>query len=97
MPQYKTQEYAKPTVKTSQIPAEGIDIVYRGIRSTMTKFNKDMYLVDCLVEGRETDLLFNSVKLAKLFTEHEAEFVGKTLHITPFGSGPQREYTVDTV
>lgn len=94
---YKTQDYAKPTIRTSQIPNEGIDIVYRGIRSMETKFGKDMYVVDCLQNGKEHDMLFNSVKLAKLFADHEAEFSGKSLHITPEGQGPQREYTVDVL
>lgn len=92
--EYRTKDYAKPTLKTSTIPPEGVVIVYRGMRSTETKFAKAMYIVDCLVDGIETDMIFNSVKLAKIFTTHDAELQGVTLRIVPEGSGPQREYTV---
>ena len=95
MTEFRTQDYAKPTIKTSQIPAEGIEIVYRGMRSVETKFTKEMYVVDCLFQGREHDMLFNSVKLAKIFTENDAKFQGTTLRIVPFGEGPKREYSVD--
>ena len=97
MTEFKTQDYAKPTIKTSQIPAEGIEIVYRGMRSVETKFTKEMYVVDCLKDGREHDMIFNSVKLAKIFSENDAVLQGATLRIIPEGQGPQREYTVRVV
>jgi hypothetical protein len=40
-------------------------------------------------------MLFNSVKLAKIFSENDAKFQGATLKIVPFGEGPKREYSVD--
>jgi hypothetical protein len=97
MAKYSTKDYAKKTIKTSQIPPEGIEIIFRGMRSVETKFSKDMYLVDCIHEGEEKDMLFNSVKLAKIFTEFGERFLGMKLRIIPEGSGPQREYEVEEV
>ena len=95
--EFRTQDYAKPTIKTSQIPVEGIEIVYRGMRSVETKFTKEMYVVDCLYLGKEHDMIFNSVKLAKIFSENDAVLQGATVKIVPSGSGPQREYLVKIV
>ena len=92
--EYKTQDYAKPTLKTSQIGPNGETIVYRGMRSAMTKFKKDMFIVDILHNGVEKDMIFNSVKLSKIFSEHNDDLMGASLKIVPSGVGPEREYTV---
>ena len=92
--EYKTRDYAKPTLRTSQIGPDGETIVYRGMRSAMTKFKKYMFIVDILHNGIEKDMLFNSVKLSKIFSEHNDDLMGASLKIVPEGIGPQREYTV---
>ena len=97
MTEFRTQDYKKPTLKTSEMPDEGWTLVYRGIRSKETKFAKSMFLVDVLHNGVEKDMLFNSVKLSKIFIENDAVLQGVTFHITPTGSGPQREYLVKIV
>ena len=96
--EYKTEDYKKKTVKTSSLGPDGITFVYKGMTSKETKFSKDMYLVDCLIDGEEADILFNSTKLAKIFTTYNDEFLGQTLKLVPEGAvGVAREYRVIVV
>ena len=96
MESYDSADFAPENIKASALDDEGMDFVYRGIRSEDGKFGV-FYALDCLVEGEEKELLFSSKKLAAIFKKHGEDFMGKEINLSGYDEGVNRKYKVRVI
>ena len=93
---YDSSDFAPTNIKASELTDKGINFVYNTMRSEEGKFGT-FYMLDVVVEGEETEILFSSKKLASLLHKHGAAFEGKEINLAGYGVGVNRGYKVRIV
>ena len=98
MPQanLKTENYGEATIVASSLDENGIDFIYSNLVETENRFGIAFVAVGTK-DGEYIGIMFNSQKLATLFTKEHARLTGKKINLSKRGEGVSTNFDVKFV
>ena len=93
---YKTEEYGEATIVASSLDEKGVDFIYDNLEETENKFGK-AFVAKGTKDGDYFGVMFNSQKLASLFTQNHASLSGKKINLSKRGTGVNTNFDVKFV